>query len=50
MSTATLEADITMPHLTGLDLSSASKVTMAGFESAENLDVSMSGASQLTGD
>lgn len=47
---ATLEAEVTMPELTGIELSGASHVTIAGFESAKPLDVHASGASELRGD
>lgn len=47
---ATLEADITMPELTGLDLSGGSHVTLSGFGSAKALDADLSGGSHLQGD
>jgi hypothetical protein len=47
---ATLEAEVTMPELTGVHLSGASHVTIAGFSSANPLDVDASGASELRGD
>jgi hypothetical protein len=47
---ATLEADVTMPELTGLNLSSASHIAITGFKSTKNLDVEMSSASRLRGD
>jgi hypothetical protein len=47
---ATLEAEVTMPELTGVALSGASEVAVAGFESMEPLDVSVSGASRLRGE
>ncbi len=47
---ATLEAEVTLPGLTGLDLSGASQVTITGFKSANALDVEASGASHLRGD
>ena len=46
----TMEADVTMPELTGLELSGASHGTITGFESARDLDVDVSGASMLRGD
>jgi hypothetical protein len=49
-SNATLEAELTMPELTGLDLSSASQATISGFKSANDLSVDLSGASSLFGD
>jgi len=50
VSNATLEAEITMPELTGLDLSGASNATISGFKSTNNLTVDLSGASSLRGD
>ena len=50
VSNATLEAEITMPELTGLDLSGASKATISGFKSTKNLTVDLSGASSVRGD
>ncbi len=50
VSNATLEAEITMPQLTGLDLSGASNATISGFKSTKNLTVDLSGASSLRGD
>jgi len=47
---ATMEAEITMPELTGLELSGASQGTITGFKSTKALDVDVSGASQLRGD
>jgi hypothetical protein len=47
---ATLEAEVTMPELVGLDLSGASHGTVTGFESTDYLDVDVSGASHLRGD
>jgi hypothetical protein len=47
---ATLEAEVTMPDLTGIGLSGASHVTITGFESARPLEVDASGASELRGD
>lgn len=47
---ATLEAEVTMPELTGIGLSGASHMTISGFESARSLDVDASGASELRGD
>ena len=44
---ATLEAEITMPELRGVDLSGATHGTMSGFSSTENLDIELSGASSL---
>jgi len=50
VSIATLEADVIMPALAGLELSGASAVSVTGFESAEALFVEASGASSLGGD
>ena len=43
----TLEAHITMPELTGLEISGATKATVTGFQSADRLSVRVSGASTL---
>jgi hypothetical protein len=50
VNVATMEAEVTMPELTGLELSGASGCTITGFESAAALDVDVSGASSLRGD
>ena len=50
VSNATLEAEITMPELTGVDMSGASNATISGFKSTKNLTVDLSGASSLVGD
>jgi hypothetical protein len=47
---ATLQAEVTMPDLAGLDMSGSSHVTITGFESAQALVVDASGASHLQGD
>jgi len=47
---ATLEADITMPLLTALEASGASRVGLSGFESQEDLSVEATGAGVVTGD
>jgi hypothetical protein len=47
---ATMQAEVTMPELTGLDLSGASQATITGFESAKDLSVDLSGSSSLRGD
>jgi len=44
---ATLKAEITMPQLQGLELSGATRGTVSGFSSTENLDIEVSGASSL---
>lgn len=50
LSNATLEAVVTMPELTGVNLSGASHGTVTGFDSGGSLDVELSGASSLRGD
>lgn len=50
LKSATLRAEVTMPRLTGLGLSGASRVTVSGFQASETLEVDASGASQLSGD
>jgi hypothetical protein len=47
---ATLEAQVTMPELTGLDLSGGNHATITGFKSTKALDVDLSGGCQLRGD
>ena len=46
----TMEAEITMPSLTRLELSGASRGTITGFRSSEAFEAEVSGASTLTGD
>jgi hypothetical protein len=46
----TLEAEVTLPELTGLNLSAASQATITGFESTNGFSVDLSGASRLHGD
>jgi hypothetical protein len=46
----TLEAEVTMPELTGLELSGAADVSVTDFKSKEPLYVEASGASSLRGD
>jgi len=46
----TLKVSVTMPELSGLDVSGASRGTVSGFSSAEDLDIMVSGASRVTGD
>ncbi len=43
----TLEAHITMPDLTGLEISGATRATVTGFQSTERLSARISGASTL---
>ncbi len=47
---ATLRVSVTMPQLRGLTASGASHGTVSGFSSSEDLDVTVSGASRLSGD
>lgn len=47
---ATLQAEVTMPELTGLDLSGGSHATITDFKSTKALDVDLSGGSHLRGD
>jgi hypothetical protein len=44
----TLQADVTMPELTGLQLSGGSHCTASGFESTKALDLDASGGSHAT--
>ncbi|HEY31798.1 MAG TPA: DUF2807 domain-containing protein [Dehalococcoidia bacterium] len=44
---ATYRAEITMPQLCSLELSGATEGTVSGFESVEDLDIEVSGASSL---
>lgn len=50
LRSATLEADVSMPELTGLEQRSGSHVEIKDFESAIALDAKLSGGSHLTGD
>ena len=45
----TMEADVTLPALSGLELSGASRATMMGFDTAGPLSLRLSGASTLQG-
>jgi hypothetical protein len=47
---ATMQAEVTMPELAGLDLSGGSQATVTGFKSTGALSVHLSGASHLQGD
>jgi hypothetical protein len=47
---ATMEAEITMPELAGLELSGASDARVSGFESTKSLTIDLSGSSDLRGD
>jgi len=46
---ATMQAEVTMPQLTGLELSGASQGRVAGFESTKDVKLALSGASSLEG-
>lgn len=46
----TLRASVTMPKLSGLGVSGASRGSVSGFNSTEDLDATVSGASRVTGD
>ena len=46
----TLRASVTMPQLNGLTASGASRGTVSDFSSTEDLDITVSGASRVTGD
>jgi hypothetical protein len=50
LQNTTQEAEVTMPELTGLDLSGAVHATVSGFASAEYLDADVLGASYLHGE
>lgn len=47
---ATMEAEVTMPELVGLELSGNSDANLSGFESTKSLAVELSGNSDLLGD
>ena len=47
---ATMQAEVTMPELSGLDVSGAGDVTITGFKSVQALIVDTSGSSHLQGD
>jgi len=47
---ATLQAEVTMPDLAGLDMSGGTDVTITGFESTQVFTVDASGGSHLQGD
>lgn len=47
---ATMEAEVTMPELVGLDLSGNSDAQLSGFESSSSLVIDVSGNSALRGD
>jgi hypothetical protein len=50
LGSVTLRASVTMPQLHGLTASGASHGTVSDFSSAEDLDITVSGASRVTGD
>jgi hypothetical protein len=50
LESVTLKASVTMPQLHGLTASGASRGTISDFSSAEDLDITVSGASRVTGD
>lgn len=50
IKSATLEAEVMMPELAGLELSGASHATVTGFKATKSLDVHLSGASSVRGD
>ena len=50
LRSATLQAEVTMPVLTRLDMSGSSHVTITGFKSGQTLVVDASGSSHLQGD
>jgi len=50
LGSVTLRASVTMPQLSGLTVSGASRGTVSDFSSTEDLDITVSGASRLTGD
>ncbi|MBM3840642.1 MAG: hypothetical protein FJ398_22310 [Verrucomicrobia bacterium] len=47
---ATMKAAVTLPELTGLDLSGAVRATLTGFSSDKRLDAELSGASNVNFD
>jgi hypothetical protein len=50
LNNVTRRATLTLPELTGLDLSGGTRGQVSGFRSEKNLDVTLSGGSQLYGD
>jgi hypothetical protein len=50
LGSTTLRASVTLPQLHGLTVSGASRGTVSDFSSAEDLDITVAGASRLTGD
>lgn len=47
---ATMEAEVRMPDLTGIEVSGAGDINISGFTSNKNFDVELSGASSLEGE
>ncbi|MFC1861274.1 head GIN domain-containing protein [Chloroflexota bacterium] len=50
LGSLTLKAVVNMPYLRGLAISGASRGTISGFSSANDMDIKLSGASKVTGD
>ncbi|MFC1861716.1 head GIN domain-containing protein [Chloroflexota bacterium] len=50
LGSLTLKAVVTMPYLRGLAISGASRGTISDFSSADDVDITVSGASKVTGD
>lgn len=50
LNNVTLEAEVTMPELSKVDLSGASSLDLQGFSSSEDFEADISGASRLTGE
>lgn len=50
LSNATLRARVSMPRLTSLDASGASRVNLSGFRSSSDMRMDVSGASTVNGD
>jgi hypothetical protein len=50
LGSLTLKAVVTMPYLRGLAISGASRGTISGFSSANDMNIKVSGASKVTGD
>ena len=50
ITNATMEAEVTMPELVGLDLSGSSDANISGFDTSNSLTFELSGNSELSGD
>lgn len=50
LGNVTLEADITMPELVGLEASGSTDIDISGFKSSQALAIDLSGSSTLNGD